>query len=72
MTTHSDKAGHGATRAKFLSRADVAETMTCSLRTVDRLIERGDLTAVRHGARTLIPADALDAYIATLPPVGAA
>lgn len=49
---------------RMLSRDHVAESLGVSKQTVDRLIRRGDLRAIKIGRRVLVPADALDALIA--------
>lgn len=50
--------------AAKLCRTGRAKSEVPSARTIDRAIARGDLKAVRIGARVLIPAGALAAYLA--------
>lgn len=48
------------------TKREVAVSLRCSVRTVERLIAGGDLVAVQLGGRTLIrPAD-LEAYVGSL------
>lgn len=54
----------GGQRVRYLTVAEVAETMRLSRMTVYRLVQRGDLPAVRVGRSYRVPADALDAYLA--------
>jgi len=42
----------------------VAEALDCSVTTVRRLVERGDLPSIRLGARVVVPVSALHAFIA--------
>lgn len=46
---------------KFLTKAETAETLRVTLRTVDRRIEDGTLTAVKFGRRVLIPVETINA-----------
>ena len=50
-------------RLRYLTVAEVAETMRVSRRTVDRLVHGGELPAVRVGRSFRVPQDALDAYL---------
>jgi len=52
-------------RARYLTVAEVAETMRVSKMTVYRLARSGDLPAVRVGRSYRVPQDALDAFLAT-------
>lgn len=54
----------GGQRVRYLTVAEVAEVMRVSRMTVYRLVQRGDLPAVRVGRSYRVPADALDAYLA--------
>lgn len=51
------------TSPRMHSRDHVAEMLGVSRQTIDRLIRRGELHAIRLGRRVLIPDDALDALI---------
>lgn len=51
--------------AAKLCRTGRSTSETPSARTIDRAIRRGALAAVRIGARVLIPAEALAAYLAS-------
>jgi len=58
---------------RLFSRAEVAQILGgLSLRTVERLEERGELKAVRIGRRVLFEASAVDEYISRLAAAGAA
>lgn len=48
---------------RLASRRDAAEMLGVSVRTVDRLLTGGDLTAVHVGSRCLIPVADIDAFI---------
>ncbi len=56
--TGSDRA-----RVRYLTVAEVAETMRLSKMTVYRLTKSGELPAVRVGRSYRVPQDALDAYL---------
>jgi excisionase family DNA binding protein len=51
-------------RQRYLTVAEVAETMRVSKMTVYRLVHGGELPAVRVGRSYRVPQDALDAYLA--------
>ena len=55
-----------------MSRADAARALGLSLRTVADLIASGDIRAVRHGSRVLVPHEALAAWLASRPSVASA
>jgi excisionase family DNA binding protein len=46
---------------KFLTKAETAETLRVTTRTVDRRILDGTLTAVKFGRRILVPIEAINA-----------
>lgn len=50
-------------RARFLTVAEVAETMRVSKMTVYRLVHSGELPAVRVGRSFRVPREALDTYL---------
>ena len=50
-------------RLRYLTVAEVAETMRLSKMTVYRLVHAGELPAVRVGRSYRVPQDALDAYL---------
>lgn len=50
-------------RLRYLTVAEVAELMRVSRMTVYRLVNRGELPAVRVGRSFRVPQDALDAYL---------
>lgn len=50
-------------RLRYLTVAEVAETMRVSRMTVYRLVHGGELPAVRVGRSFRVPQDALDAYL---------
>lgn len=52
-------------RVRYLTVAEVADLMRLSRMTVYRLINRGELPAVRVGRSFRVPQDALDAYLRT-------
>ena len=52
-------------RVRYLTVAEVAETMRVSKMTVYRLARSGELPAVRVGRSYRVPQDALDACLAT-------
>ncbi|NTW41517.1 MAG: helix-turn-helix domain-containing protein [Cellulomonadaceae bacterium] len=52
-------------RLRYLTVAEVAETMRVSKMTVYRLARSGELPAVRVGRSYRVPQDALDAYLAS-------
>ncbi len=54
----------------MLSRREAAQSLRKSVRTVDRLIAAGQLTAVKIGASTLIRRTDLDRYVAGLASAG--
>jgi excisionase family DNA binding protein len=43
--------------SEFLNREETAKTLRLSVRTIDSLIGRGEITVRRVGRRVLIPAD---------------
>lgn len=49
---------------RYLTVAEVAETMRVSRMTVYRLVHSGEMPAVRVGRSYRVPQDALDAYLA--------
>ncbi len=51
-------------RLRYLTVAEVAETMRVSKMTVYRLTKSGELPAVRVGRSYRVPQDALDDYLA--------
>ena len=51
-------------RLRYLTVAEVAETMRVSKMTVYRLVRGGELPAVRVGRSFRVPQDALEAYLA--------
>lgn len=55
----------GGQRLRYLTVAEVAETMRVSKMTVYRLARSGELPAVRVGRSYRVPQDALDAFLAT-------
>lgn len=56
--------------ARLYSYATAAELLDTSVRTVQRLVQSGNLVAVTLGSQPRIPSDALEAYIANLPEKG--
>jgi len=48
----------------LLSLKEAADWLSVSLSTLNRMIARGDLTAIRVGARRKVPASYLEAYLA--------
>ena len=60
MTTGQDRR-----RQRYLTVAEVAETMRVSKMTVYRLTRSGELPAVRVGRSYRVPQDALDTYLAS-------
>ncbi|KGM13539.1 helix-turn-helix domain-containing protein [Cellulomonas bogoriensis] len=50
-------------RMRYLTVAEVADTMRVSRMTVYRLVHAGELPAVRVGRSFRVPQDALDAYL---------
>lgn len=60
MTTGPDRP-----RQRYLTVAEVAETMRVSKMTVYRLTRSGELPAVRVGRSYRVPQDALDTYLAS-------
>jgi len=50
-------------RVRYLTVAEVAETMRLSRMTVYRFVQRGDLPAVRVGRSYRVPKDALERYL---------
>jgi excisionase family DNA binding protein len=50
--------------ARYLTVAEVAETMHVSKMTVYRLVQSGDLQAVRFGRSYRVPADSVKEYLA--------
>lgn len=58
-----DAAGHAD---RLYTKADAAERLSVSLRTVEQLLRGGQLAAVRIGTAVRIRASALDAYLARL------
>ncbi len=53
----------GQQEPKVYTPEQVAQQLLVSPRTVLRLIERGELRAIRVGRQWRIPKDALDAYL---------
>ncbi|MBO1753422.1 helix-turn-helix domain-containing protein [Actinotalea sp. BY-33] len=51
-------------RMRYLTVAEVADTMRVSRMTVYRLVHGGELPAVRVGRSFRVPQDALEAYLA--------
>lgn len=58
--------------AKALTIRRFTESYGISRAKTYRLIESGELEAVKMGSRTLIPADSAEAWFANLPRVGGA
>jgi len=54
----------------LMKTKEAAEQLRCSTRTVQRLIQSGDLTAKRRGKNLLIEAWSVEAYLANLPAAG--
>lgn len=52
---------------RLLSYTTVADLLDTSVRTVQRLVESGDLVAVRFGSKPRINSAALEAYMNNLP-----
>lgn len=52
--------------ARLLNKAAVAQTLSVSRRTVDRLIAAGDIRTVSIGSRVLVKPAELDRYIESL------
>ena len=50
-------------RLRYLTVAEVADTMRVSKMTVYRLVHGGELPALRVGRSFRVPQDALDAYL---------
>jgi excisionase family DNA binding protein len=50
----------------FMSREETARALRLSLRTVDSLILRGDISVRRVGRRVLIPADEVKRFATNL------
>jgi len=68
MATRSDngdRAGHRHTPDPALRTAAVASELDVSIRTVERLISRGDLPALRIGRQLRVRRSALEAYLDT-------
>ncbi len=59
--------GPEGSRLRYLTVAEVADTMRVSKMTVYRLARAGDLPAVRVGRSYRVPQDALDAFLASSP-----
>ena len=59
--------GPEGSRLRYLTVAEVAETMRVSKMTVYRLARSGDLPAVRVGRSYRVPQDALDDFLASSP-----
>ena len=53
----------GSERVRYLTVAEVAELMRLSRMTEYRLVNRGELPAVRVGRSFRVPQDALEAYL---------
>lgn len=49
------------------SKQTAAATLDCSTKHVDRLIDRGELTAVREGRRIKVITESVHAYLNRLP-----
>lgn len=61
--------GEPRPRLRYLTVAEVAETMRVSRMTVYRLAQSGALPAVRVGRSYRVPEDALEAYLSRSVPV---
>lgn len=61
--------GEPRPRLRYLTVAEVAETMRVSRMTVYRLAQSGALPAVRVGRSYRVPEDALEAYLTRSVPV---
>jgi excisionase family DNA binding protein len=48
---------------KFLSLTEVGERLGVSVQTVGRIVERGELPAVKIGRRQKVPATAVSEYL---------
>ncbi len=59
--------GPEGSRLRYLTVAEVAETMRVSKMTVYRLTRSGELPAVRVGRSYRVPQDALEAFLASSP-----
>ncbi|WP_372594415.1 helix-turn-helix domain-containing protein [Actinotalea sp.] len=59
--------GPEGSRPRYLTVAEVAETMRVSKMTVYRLAQSGELPAVRVGRSYRVPIEALEAYLAASP-----
>jgi excisionase family DNA binding protein len=70
MTTTSDSTRHLTTpaRQRMLTPADVAEQLCVSIRTVWRMVERGDIPPPIRWSRKLVRwhAEAIERYLAEL------
>ena len=59
--------GPEGSRLRYLTVAEVAETMRVSKMTVYRLTRSGELPAVRVGRSYRVPQDALESFLASSP-----
>lgn len=50
--------------SRLLTAAEVSDTLRVNVSTISRLVQRGELAAVRVGRRLLVAADDLEAFIA--------
>lgn len=57
------------TNIKALTIRSFTEAYGISRAKIYRLIEEGDLKAVKVGSRTLIPIESAEAWFASLPPI---
>lgn len=46
-----------------LTKQEAAQALKCSVRTLERLIRNGELTARRIGARVIVPVVAIEAFL---------
>lgn len=53
----------------FLTREETARTLRLSLRTIDTLIARGDLSVRRVGRRVLVPTDEVKRFAGATQPL---
>jgi excisionase family DNA binding protein len=54
-------------RGLVITRKEAATRLTCSTRTVDRLIAAGDLSAKKGGHKVYVHEWSVDAYLESLP-----
>lgn len=57
---HSDKV--------LLSKRETAQVLSLSLRTIDGLIAKGDIAAIRIGKRVLVPRPEIDRFVSSATP----